>query len=477
MLIRSAREAERRAILHPEDALTEPRLSEVWTRYARTAALALRAAEGWAMLRRHADWAVVGTSAGASGVVDSRFVHGLQIGRPADRAVARSGTFAEIGVFVTAAPWGEFGLLCVRSPEPRKWSRREWRVLESLATSLGNELWLRTGANAPLRPRPEEAEPTSVELALDRDAEVNATLRRAILAAVHDGSANPGDRLPSIREVADACGATTYAAAQAYRALEEEGLVEKKERSGIFIAPLGETPARRLPETAGWLRGVLAEGYMLQVRLPALPDLIQRWTTSAPLRCACVESTEDYRFALCDEVHNSFGLETIDVPARDNSPLARESLESAVRRADLIVTTPFHLSRLRGLAARLDVPLIVATLDVSSATVLRNRARTAGDVPLVCVDPEFGRRMATNLAAGDRERVRIIPVADRAAMDRIDRSQPVLLTKAARQIVGGDGFRLVLPHYPAFSKRFAERLAHTIIQLNLEGMRATRPAR
>ncbi|HUE96218.1 MAG TPA: GntR family transcriptional regulator, partial [Longimicrobiaceae bacterium] len=314
-----------------------------------------------------------------------------------------------------------------------------------------------------------------LNLRCDGSSDLYDTLRRSILAAVHEGAAQAGDRLPSIRDVADACETTTYSAVQAYKALEDEGIVEKRERSGVFIASLGETPVRRLPETATWLRGVVADGYLLQVKLPGLPDLIENWTASAPLRCACVESSEDYRVALCEEIRGQFGLEALDVPAVAQeggaSPARLDSIESAVRRADLIVTTPFHLPRVRSLAARLDIPLVVATLDDASANAIARRARVAEEVVLICVDPAFGRRMTINLRPDERARARVVALADGPDLRQIDRDQPVLLTKAARRRLSGEEFRLVLPQYPGFSRRFAERLAHTIIQLNLEAMR------
>ena len=70
-------------------------------------------------------------------------------------------------------------------------------------------------------------------------------LRERIISGLYLGYWRPGERLPSIREIAEAEHVDRKTAAAAYRRLQEEGLVRVRARSGVYLcAPL-------LPEPPG----------------------------------------------------------------------------------------------------------------------------------------------------------------------------------------------------------------------------------
>jgi GntR family transcriptional regulator len=62
------------------------------------------------------------------------------------------------------------------------------------------------------------------------------TLRERITAGLYLGYWKPGDRLPSIRDIAQDAGVDRKTAASAYRRLQKEGLVQVRARSGVFAA-------------------------------------------------------------------------------------------------------------------------------------------------------------------------------------------------------------------------------------------------
>ncbi|NNC32700.1 GntR family transcriptional regulator [Longimicrobium terrae] len=67
------------------------------------------------------------------------------------------------------------------------------------------------------------------------------------------GAAAAGDRLPSIRALWREMGVDHRVVAQAYRILEDEGLVEVRGRSGVYLAPRTSSAARSWPRRrAGW---------------------------------------------------------------------------------------------------------------------------------------------------------------------------------------------------------------------------------
>ncbi len=87
------------------------------------------------------------------------------------------------------------------------------------------------------------AQPQSPELdgfaaAIDREADVPIGLQLgwALLARIHDGKFRPGQRLPGLREMAEASGLNVNTVRAVYQRLEQKGLLESQQGSGTFVA-------------------------------------------------------------------------------------------------------------------------------------------------------------------------------------------------------------------------------------------------
>ncbi|MFB7863689.1 GntR family transcriptional regulator [Streptomyces sp. NPDC056069] len=81
--------------------------------------------------------------------------------------------------------------------------------------------------------------------------------------ALRMGLLEPGDRLPTAREVVEATAINPNTVLKAYRELEREGLVEARRGLGTFVrATLGTGPADSplRAELADWARRARAEG-------------------------------------------------------------------------------------------------------------------------------------------------------------------------------------------------------------------------
>lgn len=74
--------------------------------------------------------------------------------------------------------------------------------------------------------------------AIDRDAEVPIGLQLgwALCARIHDGEFRPGQRLPGLRELAEASGLNVNTVRAVYQRLEHRGLLESQQGSGTFVA-------------------------------------------------------------------------------------------------------------------------------------------------------------------------------------------------------------------------------------------------
>jgi PAS domain S-box-containing protein len=315
-----------------------------------------------------------------------------------------------------------------------------------------------------------------------QEAPLATRLRERIMMAVHTGRLRPGDRLPSVREISREFGVTNHAAVQAYAVLETEGLVERRERSGIFVGWPGDEGGRLPGETASWVADLLTEACEHQIKIPLLSDLIRRSTTTVRLRCACVESDEDHLTALCAETGQQFGMSSHPVhveelpPHHPGRPVDSLDLPDALRHADLIVTTIFHAPRLRLLAKELGKPLIVGTVHPEVIDAMEQRLQ-GGPLTVICADEQFGERLRAGFEQRHQDHVRVVLASDAEGMARLDASEPVFCTRAAYGPVRDRNLRLLVPLSPFLAPQCARDLVEILIRLNREAERPYAAAR
>jgi GntR family transcriptional regulator len=130
-----------------------------------------------------------------------------------------------------------------------------------------------------------------LDLTVDREAELplGAQLAGRIRTALREGRLGPRDRLPSVRELAEAAGVNVNTVRAVYARLESEGLVRSEHGRGTFVSGM---PAGDDVSTRRELRRQIAELEGRLVRLP--PPPLPPEETPAPRRgAAAMLSTED----------------------------------------------------------------------------------------------------------------------------------------------------------------------------------------
>ncbi|HTZ65405.1 MAG TPA: GntR family transcriptional regulator [Solirubrobacteraceae bacterium] len=82
------------------------------------------------------------------------------------------------------------------------------------------------------------AGPSTLGIAVDRDAEVPLGLQLgwSLSARIRDGTLAPGQRLPGLREMAEASGLNVNTVRAVYQRLEQRGLIQSLQGSGTFVA-------------------------------------------------------------------------------------------------------------------------------------------------------------------------------------------------------------------------------------------------
>lgn len=298
-------------------------------------------------------------------------------------------------------------------------------------------------------------------------------IRDQIVSGLHRGRLRGGDRLPSIRDMAQTTGADIRAVADAYRMLESEGLVRVRGRSGVYVAEQERLGGMLLSETSAWLAGVMAEAWKRQIMVPSLPEMIRRCTESVQLRCAFVESTEDHMVAFVAELEPAFGMVCKPVyldSGSDREPQQdgdAERVRAELEDVDLVVTTAFHSATVHRSTEGMEKPLVVVSANPEIGTAVERRI-AAGRLTVVCADSRFAERIRYVYGADSHDQVCTVLADDSWAVAQLDPSEPVLLTRAARRRLLDDvELPMVAPHSPTLSFQSAQELSQVIIRLNL----------
>jgi DNA-binding transcriptional regulator YhcF (GntR family) len=157
----------------------------------------------------------------------------------------------------------------------------------------------------------------------------------------------PGDRLPSTRELARRFGIHSNTASAAYRQLEQEGWVEFRHGSGVFVSKarpaVARTPEMPPDQVIAQLIGEMA----VKARRMGVPDAqlrahLRRWLSfEPPARWLLIEPDADLRQIVMHEMAGNLALPVIGCAPGDCSavktldrsiPIVLPSKADAVRK-------------------------------------------------------------------------------------------------------------------------------------------------
>jgi hypothetical protein len=267
--------------------------------------------------------------------------------------------------------------------------------------------------------------------------------------------------------VAADLGIDPRTAMELYRALAEEGLVEVRPRSGVYMAGNDSPSPTVSGETARWVAHEVALGSWRR-RLPfdELPGFLRRCLDSSRLLCVCIDEIEDDRIAICREIRRDFGLTVRDVePLGGGRVRARgreQPLLEALDDADLVVVTAYHEREVSTALEGRETPLILTTLNSAGVQEIRELGKAKGPLTFVVVDPQAQRRIAEGFGTD-------VEVTTVEALDDTDgqRETTLVFTPAAADAVDAIPAGAVVPRSPIVSEETAATLSRWIVHLNL----------
>lgn len=304
-------------------------------------------------------------------------------------------------------------------------------------------------------------------------------LRGRILRSLHARALASGDRLPSAREVGAEFETDHRIVLAAYRELAAEGLVELRQRGGIYVAPRDDA----LIPTPGvdWMVETLLQGLGREVPIVEFHDWFRRSVDTLRIRAVAVQGSRDQIAGMCRELFDDYGVEATGLDAAElHNPSAATIAD--LRRVDLLVTTPGYETVVRRVGQRVGVPVVIADV---RPDLLGGEWRMLLRQPVYVVvsDERFGTVLKQFFAdiPGAAENLRML-VVGRDGLRDIPADAPVYVTRAAQDALAGApiGGRIV-PSARVFSVDAARDLVSFIVRANVDALstrtRANQPAR
>lgn len=198
-------------------------------------------------------------------------------------------------------------------------------------------------------------------------------LRQRIRLGRYFSRWRPGDRLPSVREIATLEGVDRKTAAAAYRQLQAEGLVRIAPRSGVYLEDDASSehgdPLARLH--GQWLENALATAEDLGLDVETLHGLFRAVASVRKRRIPVIDPDPDHAGQLARELRARTGLDCEAI-----SPGELPADAGPVKDAPFLVVTPAGREALSTLARR--IPAVLISLE---RTILDAVSRAARDGP------------------------------------------------------------------------------------------------
>jgi DNA-binding transcriptional regulator YhcF (GntR family) len=165
------------------------------------------------------------------------------------------------------------------------------------------------------------------------------TLRERVVSGLYVGNWRSGERLPSIREIAEAESVDRKTAAAAYHRLEQEGLVRIRPRSGVYLhspAPSSTVgPLERLHRQ--WLQHTFEGARALGLDTRTILRLVQEVAELEQTRIPVVECSWGQAELIAEELRDRLGILGVPYLLEDLRPGDPLLLE-----APIVITTSYH---------------------------------------------------------------------------------------------------------------------------------------
>jgi regulatory GntR family protein len=258
-------------------------------------------------------------------------------------------------------------------------------------------------------------------------------LRERITRKLATGELEHGDRLPSLRELARELASNPRAVHAAYQELMDEGLVEIRERSGVFAirtsAPRDSVHA--VPRR--WMLDTLLGAIERDIPPLSLAEGILAMMSRRP-RAAVLECNDDQLNSMCAELGTYFGMDALAVSL---DSIDQPNVLRKLREMDILVSAG-HADSVARVAAEVDKPYLITNVRPSLVNRLI-RLLDRGPVYFLVTDPRFGVKMRGLIAPMARSENFHALVVDRDDLRVIPPGAPTYVMHSARARLNDKG--------------------------------------
>lgn len=301
------------------------------------------------------------------------------------------------------------------------------------------------------------------------------SLRSRLLRGLEASTLAPGDRLPSSRELVAEFGVDSRLILAAYRQLSEDGLVEIRERGGVYVSADLASGSAAASWPAKWFSELFSEALSRGISGPALAENLRRSLETLRLHAVVISSTEDQVVGLARELRDDFGLIAEGFPASVFA--APGAKRDALRRADLLVATEGQADLVQRLSAEYSTPSIVLTVrsDFMAgewAMLLRQ------PIWVVVATPEFGKLLRSFLGGLRGIENLHVMVIGKDDLTQIPAGAATYVTHRVRDLVDLSSISgRILPAARTISTESARELFGFVVSVNIQALQAVLKAR
>jgi DNA-binding transcriptional regulator YhcF (GntR family) len=224
--------------------------------------------------------------------------------------------------------------------------------------------------------------------------------RDQLLTALHLGSVRGGQRLPSVRQIAQRSGINLKTAFAIYQRLRQEGYIELRTGSGAYVADIDRSDLDQTYclSVLQLIKSNLAEAGHLKLDAHRYRSLVERFIDRSELagvQVAVVECNQEQIDLFAHEISSRLRVRVFPVlVAQLESPDRRTA--RALAQSTYFLTTDYHFKQVREIAGRYQKKLLQVRLNPAFLTELVKAARR-GRVLMIVSDADFFPAFRQNL--------------------------------------------------------------------------------
>jgi len=298
-----------------------------------------------------------------------------------------------------------------------------------------------------------------------KQPDIVASLRQRIRVGLVLGSIQVGDRLPGVRDLATEFGVNPRVILSVCERLEREGLLERRDRSGIYVASVPDLLPPSSTHRAGWFVDVLLEAMQRGLSPPQFAHELLHVLTTGAFHALVLECNDDQLWSLSDELRRDYGMRTTTI---DLAELAADPSLARGIDVNLVVTTAPHRDAAAKVAATLGVPMYAVTMCPELFAEVRLLLRTRR-VFFIVSDRRMARKLeGVFVGRGERKRLNVL-VSGEDDLTRIPATAPVYVTRLTRTRALPPALRdRGLPEARVFSPESSREMLSIVVDRGLQ---------